>query len=1116
MSIPARSPRASRKSISLGEKDLNLDNVTLPVTNKEFKAKKRGAVSFGGEGLGEGAFQVGKAGAGLSPRRQARRIAQPRKSILKSLSSKNDESEDTAQYAHTIAFSASQTMLSRRVSFAPNAHVRMFEKSPMIMSPDGTPAAIITLPPPSSGPRAFITAIPSHSRRSSIQSIGSVSKPNIFAPSIFEGEGASQGEQSMEIEEDDESEDEGIVQMGRQNNGQQVDTLLGTEQADGDSDEELEEDEMDMDITQNIYGGIVRRASMAPTTVGDTTIDSDVTEEADITTRSDEEKTMDFTIAVGGLLPPQAPKGAHPNRQSIGYTFPVPDGSSTQNLRPGEAIEGEVEMEMEETVAFGGIIGPDDSISSGEDTMNSELREKTMTFTFNHSVVRPQEDEEDDGMEMTIAQGGIINLPPPSPYPASPGRSLAYPPVSPGKTLPTNTRPMSGTPSFARHTLSSSQRSKDRESMLTSQKRNVFAPSPSPTKSTTPKKAGMQVAGEVAKRLSFGSASHPDSAILKRTREEEDSPSKGESKKGRSNAGMENNVEEVFGGTPKSEPPAKGRTSLFGSGSRLSLNAPRASLGTPMRIARSPASLRQSSVRVADPEPEPEPELEPEVEEQEWEQPQNISLAAFLEMTGVQFMEGLPGLNRRRSSVGKGILGQSYSGGERDFALHEYAEAQVNSIFLNMYTWAANKLREDIRTGQSELDLFESRCDEDSPPVIQEYLSATDEDKQLFEMTFKSFKTNTQLKAKEMWYDWKLQLMQTIKPDVEGMLEGMQEDNDRLTALREQTDSILPDLKARQAALQAELEKERQIVAEIAECDQQELASLKEGIAEQGAQINIFGSELEESTTKLAALSSKLEELNSTKRECVNAIQHAKSQCDQFTKSDAIRLREEYNSIQHLHLWRPIKIHANLLELEFDNEISLTFNCSNYIVNLWSAQITYLYDKAQQNKNGPIVKPNSQTPTQGLFAMLEIAIREMVKAKTFDTLSSFVQRIGQLWSVSQRIRAELHYVNFRYPIKYNLNDSNYLLASISIILNNSKSNLNIKSKILINFKITQETIWEYPENLNQTDIEILKIYGKADVNLLNSIAKETISSSTPQGCLGTFLQVCLNVSEQYI
>ncbi|WWC65016.1 uncharacterized protein I303_107630 [Kwoniella dejecticola CBS 10117] len=1113
MSIPARSPRSLPKSQSLGEKDLNLDHITLPVTNKEFKAKKRGAVSVGGEGLSDVGPQSGKAPGEMSPRRQARRHAQPRKSILKALPSRQDDSEDTTLYAHTIAFPSSQTLLNRRVSFAPNAHVRMFEKSPMIMSPDGTPAAAsvnFALPAASSGSRSSAST---HSRRSSIQNIGSVSKPNIFAPSIFHSD-TTQGEESMDLEEDEEYEHQGTVESGRQISLPQgpLDLSLGVGQQTAHVESEEEEEEMDMDITQNVYGGIVRRASMAPTTTGDTTVDSDVTEEADITTRSDESKTMDFTIAVGGLVPPQAPEGARSdrrsNRSSIGYSFHIPGSSSAQNLRPGEAIEGEAEIEMEETVAFGGIIGPDDSISSSEDTMNSHSREKTMTFTFNHSVIPPQDD--DDGTEMTVAQGGIINLPPPSPYPASPARTQAF--ASPGRALPTNTRPMSGTPSFAKATLSSSKRSKDRESMVTSQKRNVFAPSPSPTKSTTPKKAGMQVAVEVAKRLSFGSATSAisgDSASKKRAREISASPSKGESKRNKMDEPPQNAAEEVFGGTPISDPVLKPRTSLFGA--RTSLGAPRGSLGTPMRIARSPASLRQSLVRVADPEPEPEPEVEAEEAEPEWEQPQNISLAAFLEMTGVQFMEGLPGLNRRRSSVGKGLLGQSYSGGDRDFALHEYSEAQVNSIFLNMYTWAANKLRDDIRIGQSELDLFESRCDEDSPPVIQEYLSATDEDKQLFELTFKSFKTNTQLKAKELWYDWKLQLMQTIKPDVEAMMVGMQEDNDRLTALNEETESILPALKARQAALQAELERERQIVAEIAECDQQELASLKEGIAEQGTQINVFNSELEESTSKLAALTTKLQELNSTKKECVHAIQHAKSQCDQFTKSDAIRLREEYNSIQRLHLWRPIKIHHNLLELEFDNEISLTLSCSNHLADLSSAQITYLHEKAESNKSGPTVKRGTQTPTQGLFGMLEIAVREMVKAKTFDTLSSFVQRIGQLWSVSQRLRAELHYVNFRHPMTYTLRpESNALIASVTMVLP------TIKSKVIVDLAITQETIWGYPENLAGTDIEIRRVYGKADVQLLSAAAKQPMAASTPQGCLGAFLQVCVDVAGQYI
>jgi kinetochore protein Spc7/SPC105 len=92
----------------------------------------------------------------------------------------------------------------------------------------------------------------------------------------------------------------------------------------------------------------------------------------------------------------------------------------------------------------------------------------------------------------------------------------------------------------------------------------------------------------------------------------------------------------------------------------------------------------------------------------EWDSPPTITLAAFLEMAGVQFMEGLPGLTRRRSSVAKGLLSSStYGNGgklsrrsrsanlissDRDFALHEYTTAQIQSVFLNMYTWVSGLL----------------------------------------------------------------------------------------------------------------------------------------------------------------------------------------------------------------------------------------------------------------------------------------------------------------------------------------------------------------------------------------------------------------------------------------
>jgi hypothetical protein len=84
-------------------------------------------------------------------------------------------------------------------------------------------------------------------------------------------------------------------------------------------------------------------------------------------------------------------------------------------------------------------------------------------------------------------------------------------------------------------------------------------------------------------------------------------------------------------------------------------------------------------------------------------------------------------------------------------------------------------LQNDITTSQSDLHKTEQDCTTLNPPVIKEYLSASDEDKALFEMTFKSFKANTQLKARGRWYDWRMGVVRGLRGDMEAMVEGMRE-----------------------------------------------------------------------------------------------------------------------------------------------------------------------------------------------------------------------------------------------------------------------------------------------------------------------------------------------------
>ncbi|WVO16910.1 hypothetical protein L204_104596 [Cryptococcus depauperatus] len=1110
MSLASRSPK-SRKSLSAFDQNIdnNLHRSHVPVK----QSGRRGVVSMGGEELVAAYYSDTKADD-HSLKGNVRRHLQPRKSILKSISSHSfnrqvdEETVDyTQQYAHTVAFglldnenidlaskNSRQSLGGRRVSFAPNAHVRMFERQA-----SRTPRSSVGIVYAESTPT---TTKSSQSRRSSIQNIGSISKPNAVPLNIFQGEGESLGEESMEIED----EDSYGVEVGA------ISQLNGDDQnVDGEETMEIEEEDMDMDMTQHIYGGIIRQASM--TTNGTVEIDVDAeTEDEDgqdnNEAEGDEEKTMDFTIAVGGFLPPQAPVGATSNRNSIGYSFTVAHDENAKKLIPGEAIEGE-DYVMEETEAYGQIIGQDVSFSSGsEDTIGSKNGEKTMTFTFNHAEVawnHNQEYDDNDSneiMEMTTSVGGNVNPPPVSPSRADSSNVQ-------------NTRPLSGTPSFARQTISSARKSSG------TAKRNVFAPSPSPLQSTTPNILGMRAAEEVAKRLSFGSII--SSEEKKRMREDPQRQDGEENtKRNRINAV----ADEMFGITliqqeaqqfkptneaSDDEPQLDAQTNTTLSSDPFQsqiLSARQSSLGTAMRL-----SLPDPQPQAAIPEPLAEEEnnknIEDEVmERQEHEIPQNISLSAFLEMTGVQFLEGLPGMLRRRSSVAKGVLGQSYSGGERDFSLHEYTEAQVNNIFLNMYTWAANKLRDDIKTGNDELSLVSARCDLDSPPVIQEYLLASDEDKQLFEMTFKSYKTNTHLKAREMWYDWKWQLLETIKPDVESMLNDMKNDNKRLTEITEQTTALLPQLRARQIELQAELQKERDAVVEIATCDQGELATYKEAIAEQSAQINNFSTELADSKSKLFILTCKLQELNAKRQESVAAINHAKSQCDQYTRSDAIRLQEEYTSLQHLHLWNVSKSLPDILQLTYDAEITLSFTCHKYVPDISSANLVYLDNRIKQLKrsNDGI---KGESPTKCLFEIAKKCMGDMVGDKKWD-LSTFVLQIGLLWSRAQRLRAELRYLAFHHPLAITFRPEACSMQILATVMIKKK-----KSKVMVTFEIDEEKMRGFPGSLASIKTGVKGVYGTVNINLLEQVAKQTVQCSRPEAYLGTFLQVCVEVRERY-
>jgi len=563
--------------------------------------------------------------------------------------------------------------MNRRVSFAPSAHVRsvhftvgvsvtmlicrMFEVS--AQSTRGRRSSVQpghVLPPPPvqqaapSGPRPSNAT---HGRRSSIQQ-----KPVV---TDFEDEG---GEVSMDIEESD-GEDQGGIRYS-------APTAQDTDEESDDG-----EGEMSMEETQVYSGQIVSHQSYT----GDESFVSE--SDANTSTRSDEEKTMDFTVAIGGFLPPAPPVGATRGRASVGYSHV--NRADAEVINPGEGDD--MDMEMNETVAFGGIInlgpghgyahGQDDTISTAsgsEDTMTMNRPDgRTATYSFNNNDLASAAREEQSamgldmtvGMDLTTVAGGIFSQSYQQHQAAqthalsrSQSQTQQGPSITPKSPRVTSiTRPSGGTPSFARPTTSSASKVVSLQKSPEKTKRNIFGPSPSPFKAT-PRKSGMQTAGEVAKRLSFGSAA--GSTPKKRIREE--SPVEG------GDAGSKENTPPSAKKQRLSVPTALGLgESVFGNISR----APPAPVSSPIRVSpavpvantstpsRSPAVRRAMGITAPLVEDEEEEEVGVDLDVNG--EPRTVGLGAFLTMAGVQFDDSAPSGSRRRRSVAKGLLGKSQS-----------------------------------------------------------------------------------------------------------------------------------------------------------------------------------------------------------------------------------------------------------------------------------------------------------------------------------------------------------------------------------------------------------------------------------------------------------------------
>lgn len=232
--------------------------------------------------------------------------------------------------------------------------------------------------------------------------------------------------------------------------------------------------------------------------------------------------------------------------------------------------------------------------------------------------------------------------------------------------------------------------------------------------------------------------------------------------------------------------------------------------------------------------------------------------------------------------------------------------------------------------------------------------------------------------------------------------------------------------------------------------------------------------------------------------------------CDQFTKSDILRLQgelsmrfgatshdtaddftDEYKSLQALHLWRPIQMTPTSFTLTYDAEIQLSIECDGYTPDLRSAKVDLLsLDEGVKAGRalGYVWTDQGESPTKGLFRVFEAAVAELATRHSTSETSlvrpsafpssivlniQFIQRVGQIWYAVQRLRQELRLIHVQYPMSFRSSPEtpSIFQGTTSIMFPVSRS------KAAIVFNVDEKLLLSWPGSVPNIQVEVEGVYG---------------------------------------
>ncbi|KAF1345560.1 Spc7 kinetochore protein-domain-containing protein [Delphinella strobiligena] len=434
-----------------------------------------------------------------------------------------------------------------------------------------------------------------------------------------------------------------------------------------------------------------------------------------------------------------------------------------------------------------------------------------------------------------------------------------------------------------------------------------------------------------------------------------------------------------------------------------------------------------------------------------------VKLNDFLDMAGIKFMElALP--TKRRYTVaptpGRAPRNRDADGDEDMDNSVELESAVVAGActmpMLELFQHSCRELKRYISEGKSFVKTLESEVYAEPPPLISGYVSGSPQRKSELDAHMRDAKTNARLRSKEIWYNWRSQLLDGLEAGLKGVKSCLENDGNVLSEREKLLESFLPDLLAKHETLesQALTLEEAAAAAATSEEEKEELNATREQLVNVNAQIEERKCMLASLKKEIQEQESLIEEYGEGKAECMAQIQEAervKDSCRGWSIDEIASLKASVTKIENQTGWTIASASSSTLTMTYRTTLSLFFDTAAFL-NPGSSTAP----KKSENQPISLTYLNSNEPlsTEKRFFLQLIRAQLQCLEQRTTSIKTLLRFVSSGWDIATHISEATRRLRIEHPVAVNILSDERLGVQVDVLLP------KVQTKVRLDFELS--------------------------------------------------------------